>query len=171
MQVKLVRKNYLFEYHTTALPSCQYDKVHVTSRNNQLIVFAGSLQTDSQSIECVMHGELTDYDILCLQIILSYGCKVSKVHYRFAFQLLLQHYQCAKLKDFAALIHADPEWVKKMLMLKPEINTDAMPLMNAYYLNKLKNPSETIRNQAKLIVPIEYGPLVLSVLKDERTKK
>lgn len=171
MQSRYIKHDKLFEYPTKAIPECQYTNNHAyTNKDDDYVLFAGKIN-DHTDTRCVIHGKLKGIDIICLQIVLSYGLPITDSQYRKAIQHLLIHEPMLKLDTLTDLLHADPDWIKKVLQIDGSINMNNVCVTNAFTLTKVGMiGDELMRARAQIMHPSEFVPLCNEKMKEAKKK-
>jgi hypothetical protein len=171
MKSKYLNKDRIFEMPYYILPECNYPKNRVFERHGKYVIFTGKVNENAPT-DCVIHGQLSDYNALCLRIIYSYGLEITDFQYKKAFKMLLMHDQNIKIDAFANRICADPDWIRKILQISDSINLKEVCVLNAYTLSVLGDKAtDTIRNQASLLTVNEFIPICREREKECRVEK
>ncbi len=168
MQTRSVLNDRLFEHHTIGLPDCDYLLTHVYKREGKYVIFAGQKAMSTRHTIVVDHGELTELNILCLQIILSAGQKVNGSSYRRAILRILGLEPMLRAEKLCCLLHCDPAWLKKVLGLKDEIDLNKTYVSNAYALSRLKIMPKGMVQDAETEHPSTFVPKCVLLNKEQR---
>lgn len=161
MKTKLIKRADLYEY-PMVIHGAEYAQNHVYLQGGKYVIFAGEIGKGSHT-ECVIHNP-NSLDILCLQIILSYG---QKVKYRLPLLRVMTLLPNIKMEEMCELLHCSRQFIHAHLSL-PEWFDERMPLANAQYLHRVKEPTALLKLQAILVSPSEFGPMCCQIIKDQR---
>lgn len=173
MRIRKVRASRLRDHLVTLAGASNdpaYD-VHCTMVQDGLIsVFAGSWCRGhpKDMIEVVDYGGIDEDQIMRLQMILSYGHKVSKVAYRCHLLRYLARNPELRWAQLAQSMCCTPQWLWYLLDVPAEIGEDqSIIASNAHNLAKLLDWKGWTSN-ARSLPASEFATTAIFALKDQR---
>lgn len=165
MKVKKLPAKKLVEFPTCLSPTAEYPISHAFKHLTHYVVFAGRL--DSETF--VVHDELTDIQVIRLQLILANPATVKNVEYTQQLMRLLHMKPTVMLDEFANTLQMSRTWILDRLGIK-DINLNLICLANAYALSRIKDWSG-LASLAVSKSPQEFLPLAHARAREERLSR